>query len=171
MHYCPRQRQPAHRAHHARRRLGRKALACRTLRRRRRRPQPARPARPRQYWSRRRAARRRHRIRVQRRSHASDSASLSQLIALTRRIALCIAGDTGPLHLACALGRPVVGIYGPTDPSRNGPTARVSSSCAALRAAATTAAAPSPNPACSPSAPKRFSRLRIRCSQRTIEKR
>jgi len=32
-----------------------------------------------------------------------------------------IAGDTGPLHLACALGRPVVGIYGPTDPSRNGP--------------------------------------------------
>ncbi|MGA7339838.1 MAG: glycosyltransferase family 9 protein, partial [Terracidiphilus sp.] len=47
--------------------------------------------------------------------------SLSQLIALTRRIALCVAGDTGPLHLACALGRPVVGIYGPTDPSRNGP--------------------------------------------------
>jgi heptosyltransferase-1 len=34
---------------------------------------------------------------------------------------LCVAGDTGPLHLACALGRPVVGIYGPTDPSRNGP--------------------------------------------------
>jgi len=47
--------------------------------------------------------------------------SLVQLIALTRRIALCIAGDTGPLHLACALARPVVGIYGPTDPSRNGP--------------------------------------------------
>ncbi|MGB6973873.1 MAG: glycosyltransferase family 9 protein, partial [Terracidiphilus sp.] len=37
--------------------------------------------------------------------------------------ALAIAGDTGPLHLACALGRPVVGIYGPTDPSRNGPFA------------------------------------------------
>ena len=47
--------------------------------------------------------------------------SLDQLIALTRRVALCVAGDTGPLHLACALGRPVVGIYGPTDPSRNGP--------------------------------------------------
>ena len=47
--------------------------------------------------------------------------SLAQLIALNRRIALCIGGDTGPLHLACALGRPVVGIYGPTDPSRNGP--------------------------------------------------
>lgn len=49
------------------------------------------------------------------------SATLPQLIALTRRIALCVAGDTGPLHLACALGRPVVGIYGPTDPTRNGP--------------------------------------------------
>jgi heptosyltransferase-1 len=47
--------------------------------------------------------------------------SLAQLIALTRRIALAIAGDTGPLHLACALGKPAVGIYGPTDPSRNGP--------------------------------------------------
>jgi heptosyltransferase-1 len=47
--------------------------------------------------------------------------TLPQLIALTRRIALAIAGDTGPLHLACSLGRPVVGIYGPTDPSRNGP--------------------------------------------------
>ena len=47
--------------------------------------------------------------------------SLGQLIALTRRITLAVAGDTGPLHLACALGEPVVGIYGPTDPSRNGP--------------------------------------------------
>ncbi|KAA6456059.1 glycosyltransferase family 9 protein [Acidobacteria bacterium AB60] len=47
--------------------------------------------------------------------------TLAQLIALTRRVALLIAGDTGPLHLACALGRPVVGIYGPTDPARNGP--------------------------------------------------
>jgi heptosyltransferase-1 len=47
--------------------------------------------------------------------------TLEQLIALSRRITLAVAGDTGPLHLACALGRPVVGIYGPTDPSRNGP--------------------------------------------------
>jgi heptosyltransferase-1 len=47
--------------------------------------------------------------------------SLAQLIAITRRVSLVIAGDTGPLHLACALSRPVVGIYGPTDPSRNGP--------------------------------------------------
>ncbi len=47
--------------------------------------------------------------------------TLAQLIAVTRRVSLVVAGDTGPLHLACALGRPVVGIYGPTDPSRNGP--------------------------------------------------
>jgi heptosyltransferase I len=49
------------------------------------------------------------------------STKLEQLIAITRRTALCIAGDTGPLHLASALGRPVIGIFGPTDPSRNGP--------------------------------------------------
>ena len=47
--------------------------------------------------------------------------TLERLIALTRRLALVIAGDTGPLHLACALGKPVVGVYGPTDPARNGP--------------------------------------------------
>jgi len=47
--------------------------------------------------------------------------TVPQLIALTRRVSLAIGGDTGPLHLACALGRPVVGIYGPTDPKRNGP--------------------------------------------------
>jgi len=60
------------------------------------------------------------------REQSSDAAlpcpcSVAQLIALTRRMALVIAGDTGPLHLACALARPVVGIYGPTDPARNGP--------------------------------------------------
>jgi heptosyltransferase-1 len=47
--------------------------------------------------------------------------SISQLIALTRRTALFIGGDTGPLHLAAALGVPVVAIFGPTDPARNGP--------------------------------------------------
>ncbi len=47
--------------------------------------------------------------------------TLSELIAITRRAALAIGGDTGPLHLACALGKPVVGIFGPTDPARNGP--------------------------------------------------
>jgi heptosyltransferase-1 len=46
---------------------------------------------------------------------------LAELIAMTRRSVLAIGGDTGPLHLACAMGKPVVGIYGPTDPARNGP--------------------------------------------------
>lgn len=44
-----------------------------------------------------------------------------QLIPLYRRAKLVIAGDTGPLHLACALGVPTVGIMGPTSPERNGP--------------------------------------------------
>ncbi len=47
--------------------------------------------------------------------------SLTQLIALTRRARLFIGGDTGPMHLASALRVPVVGIFGPTDPVRNGP--------------------------------------------------
>ena len=42
-------------------------------------------------------------------------------MALTQRVSLVIGGDTGPVHLACAAGKPVVGIYGPTDPRRNGP--------------------------------------------------
>jgi heptosyltransferase-1 len=49
------------------------------------------------------------------------SGSIGQLIACTRRASLFIGGDTGPLHLAAALNIPVVGIYGPTNPSRNGP--------------------------------------------------
>jgi heptosyltransferase-1 len=49
--------------------------------------------------------------------------SISGLIALTRRAKLFIGGDTGPLHLAAALRVPVVAIFGPTDPARNGPYA------------------------------------------------
>ena len=44
-----------------------------------------------------------------------------RLIPLFRRARLVIGGDTGPFHLACALGTPVVGIFGPTSPLRNGP--------------------------------------------------
>jgi heptosyltransferase-1 len=47
--------------------------------------------------------------------------SISELIALTRRARLFVGGDTGPLHLAAALKVPVVAIFGPTDPARNGP--------------------------------------------------
>lgn len=47
--------------------------------------------------------------------------SLRQLAWLLRHARLVIGGDTGPLHLAVALGTRVVGLYGPTDPRRNGP--------------------------------------------------
>jgi heptosyltransferase-1 len=49
------------------------------------------------------------------------SCSVSELIALTRRARLLIGGDTGPMHLAAALGIPIVAIFGPTNPARNGP--------------------------------------------------
>lgn len=51
----------------------------------------------------------------------SVPSTLAQLIALTRRAALVVGGDTGPIHLAAALGRPTLALFGPTDPARNGP--------------------------------------------------
>ncbi len=51
------------------------------------------------------------------------SCSISELIALTRRTRLFIGGDTGPMHMAAALKIPVVAIFGPTNPARNGPFA------------------------------------------------
>jgi len=47
--------------------------------------------------------------------------TVGQLISLTRRARIFIGADTGPLHLAAALGVPVVGLFGPTDPARTGP--------------------------------------------------
>ncbi|MGZ5432378.1 MAG: glycosyltransferase family 9 protein [Thermoanaerobaculia bacterium] len=47
--------------------------------------------------------------------------TLRELAWILRKAELVIGGDTGPLHLADALGTRVVGLYGPTDPSRNGP--------------------------------------------------
>jgi heptosyltransferase-1 len=47
--------------------------------------------------------------------------NVSGLIALVRRAALLVGGDSGPVHLAAALGVPVVALFGPTDPARNGP--------------------------------------------------
>jgi heptosyltransferase-1 len=50
--------------------------------------------------------------------------TLVQFIALARRASLFLGGDTGPTHLAAAVGVPIVAIYGPTDPARNGPFCR-----------------------------------------------
>jgi len=49
--------------------------------------------------------------------------TLPGYVELARRARLVVAADTGPLHLACAIGTPVVGLFGPTDPARNGPFA------------------------------------------------
>ncbi|HXJ05951.1 MAG TPA: glycosyltransferase family 9 protein [Candidatus Acidoferrum sp.] len=46
---------------------------------------------------------------------------LGPLMALLRNAGCIVGGDTGPLHLAIALGAPTVAIFGPTDPARNGP--------------------------------------------------
>ena len=49
------------------------------------------------------------------------ASTLKQFVALARRARLFVGGDTGPLHLAAASVTPIVGIYGPTSPERNGP--------------------------------------------------
>jgi len=50
--------------------------------------------------------------------HAS---TIAELIGATRGASAVVGVDSGPLHLAAALGRPGVAIFGPTDPGRNGP--------------------------------------------------
>jgi heptosyltransferase-2 len=50
--------------------------------------------------------------------------TLSELAAIVRRAAICITNDSGPMHLAVALDRPVVSVFGPTDPLWIGPYLR-----------------------------------------------
>ena len=50
--------------------------------------------------------------------------ALPELAAILAQARLVVAADTGPLHLAAALGTHVVGLFGPTDPARNGPLPR-----------------------------------------------
>jgi lipopolysaccharide heptosyltransferase I len=51
--------------------------------------------------------------------------TLPQTIALLERAALVIANDSGPMHIAAALGRPLVALYGPTSPLLTGPYERM----------------------------------------------
>jgi heptosyltransferase I len=51
----------------------------------------------------------------------SPKTTIADLVALARGATLMVSGDTGPTHIAAALGTPLVGIYGPTRPARNGP--------------------------------------------------
>jgi lipopolysaccharide heptosyltransferase I len=47
--------------------------------------------------------------------------NLRELAGILQKAEVVIGGDTGPLHLADALGTKVIGLYGPTDSRRNGP--------------------------------------------------
>ena len=51
----------------------------------------------------------------------APATQLPDLLALARAASLMVSGDTGPLHVATAAGTPTVGVFGPTDPARNGP--------------------------------------------------
>ena len=51
----------------------------------------------------------------------SPKTTIADLVALARGAALMVSGDTGPTHIATAVGTPIVGLYGPTRPARNGP--------------------------------------------------
>jgi lipopolysaccharide heptosyltransferase I len=56
-------------------------------------------------------------------ARVAPATSLADLVAVTKAAAVFVAGDTGPMQLAAAVGTPVVGVFGPTDPARNGPWA------------------------------------------------
>ena len=47
--------------------------------------------------------------------------SLLEMIEWLRLCAVMVSNDTGPMHVAAALGRPVVALFGPTEPRRTGP--------------------------------------------------
>jgi lipopolysaccharide heptosyltransferase II len=50
--------------------------------------------------------------------------TLNQLAALLKRADLLISGDSGPMHMAAAVGTPLIAIHGPTDPALSGPVSR-----------------------------------------------
>ena len=51
----------------------------------------------------------------------SPPTTIADLVSLIKAATIMISGDTGPMHVAGAVGTPIVGIFGPTDPARNGP--------------------------------------------------
>ena len=52
---------------------------------------------------------------------AAPQTDLRDLVALARAARLMVSGDTGPTHIAGAVGTPTVALFGPTNPARNGP--------------------------------------------------
>jgi lipopolysaccharide heptosyltransferase I len=60
-------------------------------------------------------------------ANLAGATSIGELAAIVRRAAICITNDSGPMHLAVALNRPVVSIFGPTDSLWIGPYQRPNS--------------------------------------------
>ena len=56
--------------------------------------------------------------------NVAGQTTLRQLVALLGRASLVIANDSGPMHIAAALGKPLVTLFGPTNPTRTGPYRR-----------------------------------------------
>jgi lipopolysaccharide heptosyltransferase II len=87
--------------------------------------------------------------------------SLPELVALLSASDLVISGDSGPMHIACAVGTPVISLHGPTDPLLSGPTApppdgivlRRELWCSPCYDASATAECPFGNPVCMKSLP------------------
>jgi lipopolysaccharide heptosyltransferase I len=52
---------------------------------------------------------------------AAPPTTIPDIVALARGARLMVSGDTGPLHIGGAVGTPLVALFGPTYPERNGP--------------------------------------------------
>ena len=111
------------RAAQSRRGVAEQALGARALRRARRAHSRSRHGLPsyRALGTRRSVAGRRRRRASTGAAVRAPETTLGDLLALSSRAALMVSGDTGPMHLAAAMGTPIVGLYGPTWPERNGP--------------------------------------------------
>ncbi len=57
----------------------------------------------------------------------SGRTGIRQLVALLKTASLAVTNDSGPMHIAAALGTPLVSLFGPTSPSRTGPYGRAGS--------------------------------------------
>jgi ADP-heptose:LPS heptosyltransferase len=56
-------------------------------------------------------------------AEAAPPTTIADIVAITQGARLMVSGDTGPLHVAGAVGTPLVALFGPTLPERNGPWA------------------------------------------------
>jgi len=54
-------------------------------------------------------------------ARVAPATAIGDLVELSRSATLIVSGDTGPLHIAAAVSTPAIGVYGPTNPRRNGP--------------------------------------------------